>query len=80
MLRTEQPVAGWLFRAGIPCSAGAGGVGSIPANSDALNVPSFSRWRFEVNKIGKVLVVQEYHMLHGLLSGDNHMKSLNHVC
>jgi hypothetical protein len=26
---------------------GAGGVGSIPANSDAQNVPSFCRWRFE---------------------------------
>jgi hypothetical protein len=24
------------------------GVGSIPANSDALNVPSFRRWRFEM--------------------------------
>ncbi len=26
----------------------AGGVGSIPANSDAQNVPSFRRWRFEM--------------------------------
>jgi hypothetical protein len=32
----------------IPCSTGAGGVGSIPANSDAQNVPSFRRWRFEL--------------------------------
>jgi hypothetical protein len=32
----------------IPCSSGAGGVGSIPANSDAQNVPSFRRWRFEM--------------------------------
>ena len=24
------------------------GVGSIPANSDALNVPSYRRWRFEM--------------------------------
>jgi hypothetical protein len=32
----------------IPCSTGAGGVGSIPANSDAQNVPSFRRWRFEM--------------------------------
>ncbi len=24
------------------------GVGSIPANSDAQNVPSFRRWRFEL--------------------------------
>jgi hypothetical protein len=28
--------------------AGAGGVGSIPANSDAQNAPSFCRWRFEM--------------------------------
>jgi hypothetical protein len=27
---------------------GAGGVGSIPSNSDAQNVPSFRRWRFEM--------------------------------
>ncbi len=27
-----------------PCSSGAGGVGSIPVNSDAQNVPSFRRW------------------------------------
>jgi hypothetical protein len=32
----------------MPCSSGAGGVGSIPANSDAQNVPSFRRWRFEM--------------------------------
>jgi hypothetical protein len=32
----------------IPCSTGAGGVGSIPANPDAQNVPSFRRWRFEM--------------------------------
>jgi hypothetical protein len=36
------------FQARIPCSSGAGGVGSIPANSDAQNVPSFRRWRFEM--------------------------------
>jgi hypothetical protein len=36
--------------AGILCSSGAGGVGSIPANSDRgeQNVPSFRRWRFEM--------------------------------
>ncbi len=39
--------ASWR-KAGIPCSSGAGGVGSIPANSDALNVPSFRRSRFEM--------------------------------
>jgi hypothetical protein len=32
----------------IPCSTGAGGVGSIPVNPDAQNVPSFRRWRFEM--------------------------------
>jgi hypothetical protein len=32
----------------MPCSSGAGGVGSIPANSDAQSVPSFRRWRFEM--------------------------------
>jgi hypothetical protein len=31
---------------GIPCSSGAGGVGSI--NSDAQNVPSFRRWGFKM--------------------------------
>jgi hypothetical protein len=29
-------------------SSWAGGVGSIPANPDAQNVPSFRRWRFEM--------------------------------
>jgi hypothetical protein len=32
----------------IPRSSGAGGVGSIPANPDAQNLPSFRRWRFEM--------------------------------
>ncbi len=32
----------------IPCSSGAGGVGSIPANSDAQNLPSFRRWQYEM--------------------------------
>jgi hypothetical protein len=35
-------------KARIPCSSGTGGVGSIPANPDAQNVPSFRRWRFEM--------------------------------
>jgi hypothetical protein len=30
-----------MVKAGIPCSFEAGGVGSIPANSDAQNMPSF---------------------------------------
>jgi hypothetical protein len=41
------PLPSWR-KARIPCSSGAGGVGSIPANSDAQNVPSFRRWRFEM--------------------------------
>jgi hypothetical protein len=36
------------IKAGIPCSSGAGRRGSIPAISDAENVPSFRRWRFEM--------------------------------
>jgi hypothetical protein len=31
-----------------PALSGRAGVGSIPANSDVLNVPSFCRWRFEM--------------------------------
>ena len=42
------PAVAELVKADIPCSPGAGGVGSIPANSDAQNVPSFRRWRFEM--------------------------------
>ena len=41
------PVAERLRRA-YPALLEWAGVGSIPANSDALNVPSFSRWRFEM--------------------------------
>jgi hypothetical protein len=37
------PVAEWSRRT-YPAPLGAGGVGSIPANSDAQNVPSFRRW------------------------------------
>jgi hypothetical protein len=32
-------------KAGISCPIGAGGVGSIPTDPDALNVPSFRRWQ-----------------------------------
>ena len=39
-----------LVKADIPCSSGAGGVGSIPANSYAQNVPSFRSWRFEMKR------------------------------
>jgi hypothetical protein len=41
------PVAERLRRA-YPALLERAGVGSIPANSDAQNVPSFRRWRFEV--------------------------------
>ena len=40
-------VAEWSRRT-YPALSGAGGVGSIPANSDAQNVPYFRRWRFEM--------------------------------
>ncbi len=40
-------VAEWLRRA-YPALLEWDGVGSIPANSDAQNVPSFRRWRFEM--------------------------------
>jgi hypothetical protein len=46
----------YLVKVGIPCSSGAGGVGSIPANSNALSVPSFRRWRFEM-KLSPPLIV-----------------------
>ncbi len=46
-----------LAKAGMPCSSGAGGVGSIPANSDAQNVPSFRPWRFEM-KLGPFLTTE----------------------
>ncbi len=38
-------VAEWSRRT-YPAPLEAGGVGLIPANSDAQNVPSFRRWRF----------------------------------
>jgi hypothetical protein len=40
-------VAEWSRRT-YPAPLGAGGVGSIPANSEAQNVPSFRRWQFEM--------------------------------
>ncbi len=39
---------GRAVKADIPCSLGGGWRGFIPANSDAQNVPSFRRWRFEM--------------------------------
>jgi hypothetical protein len=40
-------VADWSRRT-YPAPLGAAGVGSIPADPDAQNVPSFRRWRFEM--------------------------------
>ena len=42
-----EAVAEWSWRT-YPAPLRAGGVGSIPANPNALNVPSFSRRRFEM--------------------------------
>jgi hypothetical protein len=42
-----RAVADRLRRA-YPALPERAGVGSITANSDALNVPSFHRWRFEM--------------------------------
>ncbi len=39
---------GRVVKAGVHCPSGAGGVGLIPANSDAENEPSFRRWLFEM--------------------------------
>jgi hypothetical protein len=36
------------LRRAYPAPLGRAGVGSIPANPDAQNVPSFRRWRFEM--------------------------------
>jgi hypothetical protein len=47
-------VAEWSRRT-YPAPLGAGGVGSIPANSDAQTVPLFRRWRFEM-KLSPFLV------------------------
>jgi hypothetical protein len=44
---SQSTMAEWSMRT-YPAPLGAGGVGSIPANSDAQNVPSFRRWRFEM--------------------------------
>ncbi len=43
----KPPVAERLRRA-YPALLEQAGVGSIPANSDAHNAPSFRRWRFEM--------------------------------
>ena len=57
-----ETVAEWSWRT-YPAPLGAGGVGSIPANPDAQNVPSFRSRRFEM-KLSPFLaanVSQPYH-------------------
>jgi hypothetical protein len=51
------PVAERLRRA-YPALPERVGVGSIPANSDAQNVPSFRRWRFEMKLKSLFFVVE----------------------
>jgi hypothetical protein len=46
-----------------PAPLGAGGVGSIPANSDALNVPSFRRWRFVMKLSPLLYIISAYTIL-----------------
>jgi hypothetical protein len=55
-------VAEWS-RLTYPAPLGAGGVGSIPANPDALNVPSFRRWRFEMKLSTFYLDTHGYHLV-----------------
>ncbi len=43
-----MPAVAQRLRRAYPAPLGRAGVGSIPANPDALNVPSFRRWRFEM--------------------------------
>jgi hypothetical protein len=42
------PAVAERLRRAYPAPLGRAGVGSITANSDAQNVPSFRRWRFEM--------------------------------
>jgi hypothetical protein len=49
LIDLKRPPLAYLAKAGMPCSAWAGGVDSIPANSDAQNVPSFRCWWIEMN-------------------------------
>jgi hypothetical protein len=43
-----MPALAERLRRAYPAPLGRAGVGSIPANPDAQNVPSFRRWRFEM--------------------------------
>ncbi len=54
-------VAEWS-RQTYPAPLGAGGVGSIPANSETHHVPSFCRWRFEM-KLSPFVPVHTWYVL-----------------
>jgi hypothetical protein len=43
-----MPAVAERLRRAYPALLEWDGVGSIPANSDAQNMPSFRRWRFEM--------------------------------
>ncbi len=45
---TDIPAVAERLRRAYPALLEWDGVGSIPANSDAQNVPSFRRWRIEM--------------------------------
>jgi hypothetical protein len=45
---TYQHILAERLRRAYPAPLGRAGVGSIPANPDAQNVPSIRRWRFEM--------------------------------
>ncbi len=57
------PVAERLRRA-YPALPERASVGSIPANSDAQNVPSFRRWRLE-RKLSPFIIRKEINVLVG---------------
>ena len=44
----EVALPSLVGKAGVPCTSGAGSVGSIPADYHAQYVPSFRSWRFEM--------------------------------
>ena len=49
-----------------PAPLGAGGVRSIPANSNAQNVPSFRRWRFEMKSSSLYTADSDLYYLRGV--------------
>ncbi len=48
IIQVIMPAVAERLRRAYPAPMGRAGVGSIPANPDARNVPSFRRWRFEM--------------------------------